>query len=173
MWPNRPPYITLVIAHIRHREVHDFLFCWKCFLIKPRRRKKKLQAKSKVYFQQYFMIISFVNWSMQYCNWQTNISPPRKLGKKKKAHTHTQTLNSNWHFLNVNNTSPAPPNLEEMKKRRKCQRANWQTSGFHNIPLYLSICIRLFVSLLFSKWISLEFGDSWSAACGAQINKND
>lgn len=32
---------------------------------------------------------------------------------------HTYTHNANWHFLNVNNTSPAPPNLEKNEEREK------------------------------------------------------
>lgn len=153
--------------------------CWKCFLIK--RKKEKNQ---KPIFSSIFLIIRFVNWSMQYYNWQTRthsftlMSANEHIYAYTCTHTHTQT--SNWHFLNVNNMSPAPPSLEEMKrerqkdKERKCHGTKWQASIFHNILLYRSICIHLiaFVSVHFqmNPLITLRL---WSAARDTQINRND
>lgn len=172
---NRPPYITLVIAHIRHREVHDFCFCWKCFLIKQR-RKKKTPGEIKSLFSAVF-------YDNQFCELihailqLADTHSARKLGKKKtNAHTHRRSIQTDifWMLIICLQLHPTWKKWRkrQRKKGRKCQRANWQTRGFHNIPLYLSICIHLFVSLLFQMNL-LRIQRLWSAACGAQINKND
>lgn len=96
------------------------------------------------------MIIQSVNWSMHYYNWQTNTVAPFQAHTNTHAQTHThtksflQTSKSNWHFLNVNNTSPAPPNLEETDRKEKVS-GTWASGEqlSYNLPLYHCICIHL------------------------------
>lgn len=152
--PNRPQYITLVTVYVQAHRCTAHCSAGNVFW---RKHKGKTESTiKKPIFSSVFMIIRFVSWSMQYYNWQTNTQlhlhrhahKHTRIRPRTRTHTHalSQTQNSNRLFLNVNNMSPAPPNLEERDRKGKggkCQRPKRQASTSHNLLLYRSICIHL------------------------------
>lgn len=92
---------------------------------------------------------------MQYYNWQTRTQfYPRELKNNtyKCIHTltHTHTIQTDIFWMLIIRLLLHPTwkkrREEEKQKGRKCQRAKWQASRFHNNPLYRSICIHLTAS---------------------------
>lgn len=128
-------YITLATVYVRHIGVHYHCSCGNAFWEKQKGKSSK--HNQKPIFSSIFMIIRFVNWSMQYYSWQTNTHPQFQLRRRHtnthiRTHTHSERRTiQNWHFLNVNNMSPAPPNLEERQKEKGGRVSETEMTGEH------------------------------------------
>lgn len=125
------------------------LFLWKCFLRKTKGKSSK--HNQKPISSSIFMIIRFVNWSMQYYSWQTNTHPqfhPR--WQHTSAPTHTQRdaqfkTDIFWMLIICLQLHPTWKR-DRRRKGGECQGPKWQASTFHNIPfvsLYLYSSRRL------------------------------
>lgn len=127
-------------------------------------KTKSLQSQSKAHFQQYChdnQICELIRAILQPTDTHNNSSfgssqtnPHRHTLTRSHTLTHTVTQSTSTQFklafLNVNNMSPAPPNLEERQTERERECVN-DKQAVHNILLYRSICIHLiaFVSVHF------------------------
>lgn len=142
-------YITLATVYVRHIGVHYHCSCGNAFWEK---QKEKAQNTIKSLFPAvFFMIIRFVNWSMQYYSWQTNTHPqfhPR--WQHTSAPTHTQRdaqfkTDIFWMLIICLQLHPTWKR-DRRRKGGECQGPKWQASTFHNIPfvsLYLYSSRRL------------------------------
>lgn len=94
------------------------------------------------------MIFQSVKWSLHDRKWPTNTVAllQKHTQTHWDQHTHSLTM-SEWHGSRaatswINNTSPAPPNLEETEKKEVSRDLKFYMDSFHTynllfVPLYL------------------------------------
>lgn len=175
IWYSSPakqaPYITLVTVYVQAHRCAAHCYTGNVFW---QNTKKNPKAQSKAYLQHPFFfsdnqICELIRTTLQKTDKHT-VAP-------SQAVTNTQTHNSNQHFLNVNNMSPAPPSLEERDRKRKGESVRDPNDGRAVLIIFFCITLFVFISLPF---VSIHFQMNplitprlWSPARDTQINWND
>lgn len=145
--PNRPQYITLVTVYVQAHRCTAHCCAGNVFW---RKHKGKTESTiKKPIFSSVFMM-RFVNWSMQYYNWQTHSCTftGRHINTHIRPHTrsHRHKIQTGIFWILIICLLLHPTWKRETKRKGgKCQRPKHQASTSHNLLYHLiAFCLCTF-----------------------------